>query len=78
MVGRLVRTATGSSPPARPASGSRSPAAASRHGRFGSAPSSTPPGPISDGVCGQDFQPQDAGSNKAGSHAGTPMRSQVA
>jgi hypothetical protein len=36
------------------------------------------PGPISCGVCGQDFQPQDTASNRVGSHAGTPTQSQVA
>jgi hypothetical protein len=36
------------------------------------------PGPISCGVCGQDFQPQDAASNRAGSHGGSPMHAQVA
>jgi hypothetical protein len=38
------RTATASSRPARPASGSRSPAAVSRPGHFGSGPGSTAPG----------------------------------
>jgi hypothetical protein len=36
------------------------------------------PGPISCGVCGQDFQPQDTASNTAGSLTGTPTHSQVA
>ena len=36
------------------------------------------PGPISCGVCGQDFQPQDAASSKVGSPPETPMHSQVA
>jgi hypothetical protein len=39
------------------------------------------PGPISCGVCGQDFQPQDTASNAsntAGRRAGTPTQSQVA
>jgi hypothetical protein len=35
------------------------------------------PGPISCGVCSQDFQPQDAATNTAGSHAGTAMHAQV-
>ena len=36
------------------------------------------PGPISCGVCGQDFQPQDTASNRADSHGGSPMHAQVA
>jgi hypothetical protein len=36
------------------------------------------PGPISCGVCGQDFQPQNTASNTAGRHTGTPMHAQVA
>jgi hypothetical protein len=36
------------------------------------------PGPISCGVCGQDFQPQNTASNTAGRHTGTPTQSQVA
>jgi hypothetical protein len=36
------------------------------------------PGPISCGVCGQDFQLQDTASNRAGSHAGSSMHAQVA
>jgi hypothetical protein len=35
------------------------------------------PGPISCGVCGQDFQSQDTASNKAGRHAATPRHGQV-
>jgi hypothetical protein len=36
------------------------------------------PGPITCGVCGQDFQPQDTASNKTGSPAGSSMHAQVA
>ena len=36
------------------------------------------PGPISCGVCGQDFQPQDTASNTAGRHTGPPTHAQVA
>jgi hypothetical protein len=36
------------------------------------------PGPITCGVCGQDFQPQDTATTMAGSQAGTPMHAQVA
>jgi len=36
------------------------------------------PGPITCGICGQDFQPQDAASNTAGRHPETPTHSQVA
>jgi hypothetical protein len=36
------------------------------------------PGPITCGVCGQDFQPQDPATNTASRHAGTPMHAQVA
>jgi hypothetical protein len=36
------------------------------------------PGPITCGVCGQDFQPQDAATHMASRHAGTPMHAQVA
>ena len=36
------------------------------------------PGPITCAVCGEDFQPQDTASNKAGSPAGSPMHAQVA
>ena len=36
------------------------------------------PGPITCGVCGQDFQPQDTASNNAGSPSGSSMQAQVA
>jgi hypothetical protein len=36
------------------------------------------PGPITCGVCGQDFQPQDAARSTAGRHPETPTHSQVA
>jgi hypothetical protein len=36
------------------------------------------PGPITCGVCGQDFQPQNTTSNTAGRDTGTPMHAQVA
>jgi hypothetical protein len=36
------------------------------------------PGPITCGICGQDFQPQDAASSTAGRNPETPTHSQVA
>jgi hypothetical protein len=61
--GEAGRDGEGSSPPARRASGSRSSVAASRPGRSGSGPGSTPPDRITCGICsrGQDFQPENAG-----------------
>jgi hypothetical protein len=61
--GEAGRDGEGSSPPARRASGSRSSVAASRPGRSGSGPGSTPPDRITCGVRGQDFHPRRAWSS---------------
>jgi hypothetical protein len=63
-----VRTATGRSRPASPVSGSRSPAAASRRGHL-DPPRQCASGPITCGVCGQDFQPEATAPEQAASRA---------
>ena len=66
---RRVRTAMGSSPPARPVSGSRSPADASRPGRSGSGPSSSLPGRSPAGSAAKTSTPRTpATGSKVDSH----------